>query len=282
MTVSIVTDSTCDLPQSVVAQEGIHVVPLYVNVGDRSYLDGVDLSRQAFYSQLPSYPVSPTTAAPGIEIFKRAYDDLAEDGATGVVSIHISQSLSNTVDVARLAAQETTSVPVTVVDSGQLTLGVGLAVVAAARAAQAGASAEGVVSLVEDQVSRTWVFAALHTVEFLKRSGRLTKFQFSLASVLRILPLLKMHEGVAEMEKARTWSKAVQRVIQLGTELGPLENLAVVHTSAPERAESVCELARSLVPQDVEPLYGQVSPVIGAHIGPGTVGLVCVTKKQGR
>jgi DegV family protein with EDD domain len=280
--VRIVTDSTCDLPEAVVASEGIRVIPLYVNVGSKGYLDGVQLSRDEFYQQLPTYPVSPTTAAPGIETMKRAYDELAAEGATGIVSIHISQSLSNTVDVARLAAQDTTSVPVTVIDSGQLTLGVGLAAVAAARAAAKGATVPDVVDVVRDHVSRTYTFAALSTVEFLRRSGRLSRFQSGLASVLRIIPLLKMHVGEPEMEKVRTHRRAVERVRQLAADVAPLETLAIVHTNALDRAEDMHTSVQGLIPPGTEPLYGQVTPVIGAHIGPGAVGLVCISTSRAR
>ena len=278
VTVRILTDSTCDLPEATVATEGISVVLLYTNVGDRGYLDGVELSRKEFYNRLPTFPEHPTTAEPGIEAFLEAYDGLAREGASVVVSIHISGSLSNVIDVARLAAERTSSVPVTAIDSGQLTLGVGLAAQQAARSARKGASVDEIVAQVEDQVSRTYTYAALSTVEFLRRSGRLTQFQSGLATLLRIVPLLKMHAGVAEMERIRTYSRAVQRLIDLATGLGPLEKLAIVHTNALDRATALYQLARHLQPDGTEPLYGQVTPVIGAHIGPGAVGFVCIAR----
>ncbi len=125
MSIKIVTDSTCDLPSSVIKQYDIAVIPLYIHVGRQSYLDGVELSREAFYEQLPTYETHPTTAAAGSEVFKQHYERAAAEGATGVLSIHIASSLSATLDVARLAARETTSVPVTAFDSKQLSLGTG-------------------------------------------------------------------------------------------------------------------------------------------------------------
>jgi DegV family protein with EDD domain len=123
--IRIVTDSTCDLPQSVVDDHQITVIPLYINIGKKAYLDGVDMSREAFYRQLPTFNPHPTTAAPGTNIFQQTYERLAEAGATKILSIHIAETLSATVNIARGAAKETTAVPVTVLDSGQLSLGMG-------------------------------------------------------------------------------------------------------------------------------------------------------------
>lgn len=146
MSIRVVTDSTCDLPESVVAEYGITVVPLYINLGSQGYLDGVELSRQEFYDRLPDYDPAPTTATPGPQMFCEAYERLAEEGATEILSIHISISLSATVDVARVAARETKAVPVTVFDSRQLSLGTGFLVVAAAQAAAEGRSMDDIVA----------------------------------------------------------------------------------------------------------------------------------------
>ena len=126
MSIRIVTDSTCDLPESVVQEHGIRVMPLYIHIGTKDYLDGVELSREEFYNGLPTYESPPTTAAPGIGAFTQVYEQLAAEGATGIVSIHISETLSNVVNVAQLAAQKTETIPVRVIDSGQLSLGVGV------------------------------------------------------------------------------------------------------------------------------------------------------------
>ena len=234
------------------------------------------MSRERSYNGLPAFPSKPTTAASGIEAFERLYEQLASEGAEGIVSIHIAESLSNVLKVAHLAAQRVTDVPVRVVDSGQLSLGVGLEAVAACRAAQAGATIDEVVQVVEGMIPRTHTFAALSTVEFLRRSGRLTQFQSGLATVLKILPLLKMNKGVAEMEKVRTRNRGLRRLVTLVSDLGHLSNLALVHTSAPQEAAALHEQARHLIAPGMEPIYGQVTPVIGAHIGPGAVGFVAI------
>jgi len=278
MTVGIVTDSTCDLPPALCAELGIEIVPLYVNIDGQSHLDGVDLTREAFYNGLPGYKATPTTATPGPSAFRRAYQRLADAGASAVVSIHIAEALSETVNVARLAAKSFRSVPVTVIDSGQLTLGVGLTAVHAAREALAGAQIGDVVESVRSRISRTFTFAGLATVEFLRKSGRLSRFQYELAALLRILPLLKMHGGQVDMERVRTHRRAMRRVVELALEVGALEELAIVHTNAREQADQMLEWVSQLVPTGTRPVFGQVTPVIGAHIGPGAVGVVCVAK----
>ncbi|MGD2179267.1 MAG: DegV family protein, partial [Anaerolineae bacterium] len=225
MPIGIVTDSTCDLPEELAADHGITVVPLYVNVGNESYLDGVDLSRQEFYERLPGWEPPPQTGTPNPGMFRRIYERLADEGITEILSIHISISLSATVNVARLAAREMTSLPVRVFDGGQVSLGTGLLVLTAARAAVAGHSIGEIVELLKETMLRTHVFAALDTLEFLQRSGRMSWAVSKLGDILRIKPLLKMHNGDPQIERTRTSTRALARMIELVKDLGPLEEL---------------------------------------------------------
>ena len=278
MSIRIVTDSTADLPDQLVAEHGITVVPLYINVAGRSYLDGVELSRQEFYEMLPKHKSPPTTSAPGPEAFRQKYEGLAAEGATEILSIHISASLSATFNIAQAAAQTTKGVSVTALDSGQLTLGTGLLVLEAARAAAAGRTMAEIIALLKEKAARTHTFAALDTLEFLRRSGRVSHLTYGLGSLLRIKPLLKMHAGEMGMERVRTRRRAVERLIELVSGLGPLEELAIVHTHAPERAEALRQQAQHLFPQDRVPFFSSVTPVIGAHVGPGAVGFAGIVK----
>lgn len=280
MSIRIVTDSNCDLPEEIIAKYGITVVPMYINIGSESYLDGVTMSRQEFYEGLPHFDAHPMTSVPGPGTFVETFERLADEGATSILCIHISSNLSAMANSARLAAEEWDRLPVTVFDSGNLTLGTGLQVVAAATAAAEGHSMDDIVALLEDQASRTYCFAVLDTVEYLRRSGRLTRFQSGLASVLQIKPILKMHDGEPEMERVRTGNGAMKRLIELTEELGPLEELALVHTHAPERAESLGQQARTLFPEGRTPLSAEVTPVIGVHIGPGAVGFVAIQARR--
>jgi DegV family protein with EDD domain len=276
MTIRIVTDSTCDLPQALALRYGITVLPLYINFGTLSYLDGVDLSRREFYEKLPDYDTPPTTAVPGITAFTRTYEDLATQGATEILSIHVAETLSAICNVARKAAEEIERIPVTVFDAGQITLGTGLAAVAAAEAAAKGKPISEILSLLEDMALRTYAYAALDTVVFLRRSGRLTAIQFGLSTVLSIKPLILMHRGQLSSERVRTREGCVRRMIELVRSLGPLEQLALVHSNAPERAEELRQQVQPLLPTDEPPLCVDVTPIIGTHVGPGAVGLVAV------
>ena len=280
MSIRIVTDSNCDLPQAMVDEFGITVVPMYINIGTESYLDGVDMSRQEFYEGLPHFDTHPMTSVPGPGVFVETFETLAAEGATEILCIHIASSLSAMANSARLAAEQWDKLPVTVFDSGNLTLGTGLQAVAAAKAAAGGRSMAEIVALLEDLASRTYCFAALDTVEFLRRSGRLTRFQWALASVLQIKPLLKMNDGEYEMERVRTRKAALARVIDLLGGLGPLEELALVHTHAPEEAEALGREARYLDPEGALSLSAEVTPVIGTHIGPGAVGFVAIKARE--
>jgi len=269
-------DSTCDLPAEIIQKYDISVIPLYINVGMQGYLDGVDITRQEFYQKLPVFPTQPTTAVPSAQKFHSVYTALADEGATDVLSIHISTSLSAIHNVAEVAAREVTTTRVTVVDARQLSLGTGFLVELAARLAAAGHTLEQILAALNEQIKRTHVFAALDTLEYLRRSGRMNRFLANFGTLLQIKPILKMHDGKPETEKVRTRERALQRVVDILRALGPLERLAIVHTNAHERVAQLRALAADLLPtEDIWTM--DITPVIGAHIGPGAVGFSVVT-----
>ena len=278
MTVRIVTDSSCDLPAVVIATYGICVVPLYINVGSQGYLDGIDITRDEFYKRLPTFSKQPTTAVPSPQKFRAMYDALADEGASAVLSIHISSSLSAIVNVAQVAAQETASVPVTVLDSRQLSLGTGFLVETAAKLAQAGSTVPEILAALNEQIKRTHVFAALDTLHFLRRSGRMNSVVSTIGELLQIKPLLKMYDGNATAERVRTRKHAMKRLVELLHEYGPYEKVALLHSDAADRARELLQEVKQLLP-DGEIWFEQINPVLGAHIGPGVVGFACVSKK---
>ena len=277
MTVRIVTDSSCDLPAGVMAM-GICVVPLYINVGSHGYLDGIDLTRDEFYKRLPTFSEQPTTAVPSPLKFRAMYDALADEGASAVLSIHISSSLSAIVNVAQVAAQETVSVPVTVFDSRQLSLGTGFLVETAARLARAGSMVPEILAALNEQIQCTHVFAALDTLHFLRRSGRMNLVVSTIGELLQIKPLLKMYDGRASAERVRTRKYAMQRLVELLHEYGPYEKVALLHSDAAEWAKDLLQEVRKFLP-DGEIWFEQINPVLGAHLGPGVVGFACVSKR---
>lgn len=277
MTIKIVTDSTCDLPAPLIQDLGITVVPLYINIGDQGYLDGIEITRNEFYSNLASYPIHPTTGTPGSLSFKTVFDELANSGATEIISIHISEKLSATINVARAAAQEYHRIPVTVIDSGQLSIGTGFQVELAAKLALEGKPRETILKAVSDLRSRTFVTAGLNTLEFLRRSGRMNRFMTGIGSLLHIKPILTMLNGQPGSDRVRTSLRAEKRLISLLEERVPIERFALLHTNAHDKAEQFKEKIRHFLPPG-EIFSMDITPVIGAHLGPGAVGYAIVSK----
>lgn len=280
MSVRIVTDSTCDLPDPVATALGIKVVPLYIRVGNRDYLDGIDMSREEFYRKLPNLAEHPTTAVPSPQKFHAIYDMLADEGASEVLSIHISNTLSGTVDVARAAAEETTSVPVTVLDSRQLSMGTGFLVQLAAEMARAGASVQQILPRLENQVKRTQTWALLDTLKYLRRSGRMNRVVSTMGELLQIKPILKMFDGVSGVEKVRTRRNGLAQLIKMLNQFSPFERIAFLYSDAREEAQALQETVRNLLPA-TDVIFGVINPVIGAHIGTGVVGFSTVSREQG-
>lgn len=275
MTIRVVTDSTCDLPASIIEKYDIKVVPLYINVGEEEYLDGIDITREEFYRRLPDFPTHPTTAVPSPMKFKAIYDALAEEGAKDIISIHISEALSAMVNVARAAAQETVSAAIHVIDGRQLSLGTGYLVEKAAELAQMGLKLSEVIDALNSQIKRTHVFAALDTLEFLKRSGRMNRWVSNIGSLLQIKPILTMHDGLPGNEKVRTREKAMKRVVEMLESIRKIEKVALVHTHAPERIAELKVMAAHLLPKN-DLMLQDITPVIGAHIGPGAAGFAVI------
>lgn len=277
MTIHIVTDSACDLPAKMIADYHIKVIPLYINIGNQSYLDDIEMNHDQFYGQLDKFPHQPQTATPGPETFAQAYEQAAIEENDQIFAIHVAGSLSAAFQSAQKGA-EMTSTSVTTHDSGQVGFAAGMQVLAAARAAVSGATISQIKQLVQDLGNRTYLFAALDTLKYLQRSGRMSMTMLGIGSLLHIKPLLKMHCGEPLSEKITTHSRAIQRVLQLARDLGPLEHISVVHTHALQRAKELYQKAANLIPEGNQPIFQSVTPVIGAHIGPNAVGLVCVTQ----
>jgi DegV family protein with EDD domain len=280
MTLKIVTDSTCDLPKEVIEKYGITVIPAYINFSDGSYLDGVEISRKEFYERLPTCETPPTTSAPAIGTFAKVYQELREKGATSILSIHISSALSGIYNVAVLAAEAMETIKVKTFDAGNLSLGTGLVVEVAAKMAQSGINLEEVLEKVKEVAQRTYTFAALDTLKFLQRSGRISKLKAGFGSLLQIKPILRMNQSKVAMEVSRTSKGAIQHLVNTLRALGPLEAIALVHTNVPDRAEKLRAELKTIFDNVIQAYSTDVTPVIGAHIGPGAVGFVVITAPQ--
>ena len=278
MNIRIVTDSTCDLPEEIINQLSIIVIPLIINVGDKSFLDGIDLTRNEFYAQLPNFNPHPKTAAPGPEVFLQAFERLADEGAQAILSIHISETLSTTVNSARIAAQQFKRIPVTVLDSNQLSLGLGFIVEHAAQLAGSGKDAPEIIFALKNFMKHAYVFASLKTLEYLRRSGRMNFALAKFGELLQLKPLLFMNMGKATAFRTRTQKRATARLLEWLAEYAPYEKLAILHAGVQEEAEALYQQARFYFPQS-EVIISQITPVLGAHLGIGALGFACISKE---
>ncbi len=279
MKLGIVTDSTADLPASLVEQHGIHVVPSMLILEGRQYADGIGITREEFYTRLPSLQTPPTTAAPSIGDFITPYQSLLSQGCEHVLSIHAAAQLTAIVNIARQVADEFPG-RVTCVDSGSLSLRLGFQVIAAAEEAEMGLPAAQ--ASAESVRERLQVFAALDTMEYLKRSGRVPGAIAGLGDYLSIKPIVELKQGeVKPIGAVRTTRQADERLLELLKEMGELERLAILHTNAEPRARQLLDelmhQARMSVPRDI--LFVNVTTVIGTHVGPNGLGFASVRKQ---
>ena len=272
--IAIVTDSTADIPPDLVKKYQINVVPNIIILGDRDLEDGKEITRQEFYEQLPSMIPLPTTATAASGVYEELYAALFDRGAQQVISVHASSKLSGIYNAARLAANEFDG-RVQVIDSEQLTLGLGFQVLAAAEAADHGASLDQVKDIITDYRKRIRVVAMLDTLEYIRRSGRVSWARARIGALLRIKPFLEVSKGdVLSQGETRTFKKGVVRLADLLARLGPLEKLAVLHTNAEGEA---LRFAERYAPGNIPaPLIVNVTTVIGTHVGPHGLGFAAV------
>lgn len=276
MTTRIVTDSTAYLPADVIEQHDVEVVPLHVVVGGRDHIEGRDISAQQVAAALRDYTIV-TTSRPTPQVFAETYQRLADEGATAIVSVHLSSQMSGTVEAARLAAAEA-SVPVEVVDSETIGMAMGFAVVAAAESAAGGADVPTVLEVIRARLEPSGVLFYVDTLEHLRRGGRIGAASALLGSALAIKPILAVRGGrIVPVEKVRTSSRAVARIEAMVVEHvekgGDVADVAVHHLDAAARAEQIAAELRELVPGSPKVVVVELGAVVGAHVGPGTVAI---------
>jgi DegV family protein with EDD domain len=278
MTIRIVTDSSCDLPDAVAAEHGIRIVPLTIRFGDEEFLDREELSTSEFWRRCASSATLPETAAPAPGQFEAVYRELHNEGASGIVVVSLSSALSATMQSAELAARAVADViPVRVVDSRSVSLGVGTIAIACARKAAAGGTLEQVADLARDLASRTKVWGALDTLENIKKGGRIGGAKAMLATALAIKPIIEVVDGkVEEGGKQRTRSKALKFLVDKVAEYdGQIDSVAVLHADCPD-VEQFVEMLRPHY--DGEIVIGDIGPVVGTHAGRGTIGVGFITR----
>ncbi len=272
--VAIVTDSTADLPPQLTRQRSIRVVPLTLNFEGRSLLDGVDIRPSEFYRKLPNATTHPTTSQPSPGQFAEVYSELLADHGE-VVSIHISEKLSGTYASAVQASEMTDSKRVRVIDSQLVSMSLGLLTLAASQMAAQGENADAIVERASAMRDRVQTFFSVATLEFLRRGGRIGRASALLGSVLQVKPVLCIREGlVTPLERVRTFDRALNRIVELAREIDAGKGLCVIvgHGDAEADAERV---ARELEPVAETLMIQPLGPVVGAHAGPGVVGVGC-------
>jgi DegV family protein with EDD domain len=274
--IAIVTDSTADIPASLTEKNQIHVVPNLVIIDGQSIEDGKGLSRRKFYESLPQMKSLPTTATASSGTYEQLYKKLFQQGFTRILSIHASSFLSGIFNSASLAAQAFKE-RVRVVDSQNVSLGLGFQVLAAAEAVRQDTSIENVVKHLDELRQRIHLVAMLDTLEYVRRSGRVSWARARLGELLRIKPFVEVRKGqVFSLGEARTYHKGVARLMEMLRRMGTLERLAILHTNAENEASQFLKSLPPYLPET--PFIVNVTTVIGTHVGPNGLGFVAVVK----
>lgn len=279
--VRVVTDSTAELPTEVVQELGITVVPLQVIFGQESFRDGVDLTSEEFFTRLAESSDLPSTSQPSVGEFRQAYDDLTAE-TDHVLSIHLSAGFSGTVEAARQAAAPLADrCRIEIIDSGVVSIAMGLAVIAAARSARDGADLETCARAARSVLRRQRIAVALDTLEYLRRGGRIGRAQAFLGGLLRLKPILTIRDGEAyPLTRVRTRPKALREALRLCLEpAGEVEEAAVVHATTPDDARFLADELERHHP-GIPVHLGRFGPALGVHGGPGMIGLAVVMAEE--
>lgn len=276
MPIAIVTDSTADIPPEIAQELNIHIIPNILIIDGKEYADGVDISRREFYERLPDLQIPPTTSTASSGTYNHLFEKLIGQGFNQIISIHVSKNFSGIFNAASLAA-EPFGGRVHVIDSEQLTLGLGFQVCEAAEAALGGAPLDKILNHIKDVRSRVRVFAMLDTLEFLHRSGRVSWARARIGNLLRVKPFIEVIDGQANrIADVRTRRKGFERLLSLLKGLGPLEKLALLHSNAKNDAERLLEAYNTKIP--LNPIIINVTTTIGTHVGPNGLGFAAVVK----
>jgi len=284
--IAIVTDSTADIPDDLRELHAIHVVPLRVQFGEQTFRDGVDLSKDEFYTRLLNSDILPTTSTPPVGAFLEQYRSLLDHTDT-ILSLHISGKLSSTVRTARQAAemvmQERPNTHTEVIDTGWAQMIVAYMAIHASIAARAGATLAELSTLIDDLKARAFIYIGFDTLKFLERGGRIGRARSLLGTLLRVKPIVAVRDGeVVPLEQVRTHRRLISRMVELVQAQGPLDELAIEYSNDPEPAHAVREqlLTTELLPAEQIRIV-QTGSVVGTHIGPNGIGVLGLRRATG-
>lgn len=272
--IRVVTDSTADLPEELLRAWEIAMVPLAVHFGAETLRDRIEIGPREFMTRLAASKALPTTSQPAPGDFETVYRRLAAEGASGIVSVHISEKLSGTAGSARLAAEAVAAqVPVEVVDSRSVSLGLGFIALEAARAARAGGDLATVASAARKLVPNVHIIFFADTLEYLQKGGRIGRAAAIAGSLLALKPLMRLDEGVVvPHERTRTRSKAIDGLVKFVADFPRVRQLGALKSGDAD-IEVLLDRLAPLFPRE-RILVGEVSPVIGVHLGPGALGAI--------
>lgn len=277
--VHIVTDSTADLTNELIANLPISVVPLSVDVGGKIHRDGIDLTHEEFVAHLKQ-GAFPKTSQPPIGAFQETYQPLLDSGHE-IVSIHIAPQLSGTYNAASQARNALDSGAIHLVDSTTVSMGTGFLALEAAELAQRGESAAEIAKQMSARAQDQRLYATLESLEYLRRGGRIGRAAAMLGSALQLKPIIQVRNGSVEpVERVRTYRRALTRLAGIYEELQPFDRLAVLHLDAPKEAATLVERIQEIQPE-IDVVTGQIGTVIGAYGGPGLVGFTGLVAHRG-
>jgi DegV family protein with EDD domain len=272
--IAIVTDSTSDIPPELVAKYGIRVVPQILIMGDKTWQDGVDIDSPTFYELLRTSPHFPASSQPSVVTFQEVFSELAGE-VDGIVAVLISDELSGTLNSARMAAENLPDVPIEIIDTRSVSLQLGFIVLAAARAAAAGADLKTVADTARALIGQVHVYFVVDTLEYLHRGGRIGAASRLFGTALNLKPLLCVKDGIVQpVTKVRTRRKALETLLALLEEqLAGQErvHMGILHVAAAEEADRLAKRLQERF-HPAEMIQSECGPVIGTHAGPGTVG----------
>jgi DegV family protein with EDD domain len=269
MPVRIITDSVADIPSQVVRELGITVIPVLVRFGEETYRDGIDMTTDQFYERLVHSRVMPVTSVPSLDMFARTYARLAEE-TDEVLAIMLSAKLSGIYNAALQSVSLLESkCRIEVVDSKLAVMAQGFVVIEAARAAQAGACLDEILEIVKRNLPRADMRAALDTLEYLQRGGRIGKAQAFMGSVLKINPIITLKDGLVEpISRVHSRAKAIDTLYNFAASYSHIDGLAVEDAACPEDGDLLVERLGAIFPRE-RILRSRTTPVIGTHTGPG-------------
>jgi DegV family protein with EDD domain len=270
MAVKIVTDSTSDIPPEMAKELGITVVPLTVFFGEEAFKDGVEMGHDEFFERLTKGGVQPRTTQPTPGDFEAVYQAIAKEG-NDIVSIHVSDKLSGTMNSARTAAADVSGVRVELVDTQFASLAITLIAKAAAEAANGGASVDEVVAIAREVTGKVDLYFVLDTLEFLQKGGRIGKAQALIGGLLSIKPVLKMMDGeIHPHTKVRSHAKAMAKLKEIVSTGGPYDEIAFIHEAPEDEVTAMVEFATPLTSKPV--IVSNIGAVVGTYTGPGVLG----------